>query len=77
MVMMYFIVHYLLCWLLMYVCLCLTLQAVNKLAEIMNRKDMAPNKAGKKVHASELRKKEKEFRKLQQEFAQVRWASLS
>ena len=44
---------------------------MNKLAEIMNRKDFPASKPGKKVHASELRKKEKEFRKLQQEFAQV------
>jgi polyphosphate kinase 2 (PPK2 family) len=44
-------------------------QAVNKLAEIMNRKDYNASK-GKKVNASELRKKEKELRKIQQEFAQ-------
>ena len=46
-------------------------QAVNKLAEIMNRKDFS-TKQGKKVHASELRKKEKECRKLQQELTQVK-----
>ena len=48
------------------------LQAVNKLAEIVNRKDFrADDKKGKKVNASELRKKEKELRRLQQEYAQV------
>lgn len=46
-------------------------QAVNKLAEIMNRKDFNATKQGKKVNASELRKKEKELRKMQQEFGQV------
>ena len=42
---------------------------MNKLAEIMNRKDFS-KKDGKKVAASELRKKEKEFRKLQQDLKQ-------
>lgn len=46
----------------------LKLQAVNKLAEIMNRKDWS----GKhKSSASDLRKKEKECRKLQQELTVV------
>lgn len=50
-------------------------QAVNKLAEIMNRKDMG-NPAlvnGKnKISSTELKRKEKECRKLQQELTQVR-----
>lgn len=50
-------------------------QAVNKLAEIMNRKDMNINNSGaknkNKVSSSDLRKKEKECRKLQQELTQV------
>lgn len=48
-------------------------QAVNKLAEIMNRKDL--NVAGKgkaKVSSADLRRKEKECRKLQQELTQER-----
>lgn len=48
-------------------------QAVNKLAEIMNRKDM--NSTGKnknKVSSADLRRKEKECRKLQQELTQER-----
>lgn len=52
----------------------LKMQAVNKLAEIMNRKDMSSGKstASKtKVSAAELRKREKECRKLQQELTQV------
>eukprot|EP00794_Sanderia_malayensis_P004823 gene4823-5455_t len=44
-------------------------QAVNKLAEIMNRKD-AQGKKSNKVSASELRKKEKDNRKLQLELKQ-------
>ncbi len=51
-------------------------QAVNKLAEIMNRRDnVIPGKQKNKVNASsqpELKKKEKEFRRLQQEFKQER-----
>jgi predicted RNase H-like nuclease (RuvC/YqgF family) len=44
---------------------------VNKLAEIINRKDFqASSKGGKKVSSSELRKKEKENRKIQQELTQ-------
>jgi predicted HNH restriction endonuclease len=47
-------------------------QAVNKLAEIMNRKDFNKDSSkGKKVNVSELKKKEKECRKLQQELTQV------
>ncbi|KAG1669225.1 Rho-associated protein kinase 2 [Nymphon striatum] len=46
----------------------LKLQAVNKLAEIMNRKDMSVVGAKKnKVSAADLRKKEKEIRKLEHE----------
>jgi len=47
-------------------------QAVNKLAEIMNRKEFR-NAGNKKNAASsqELKKKEKECRKLQQELAMV------
>ncbi|XP_044739220.1 rho-associated protein kinase 2 isoform X2 [Chrysoperla carnea] len=44
-------------------------QAVNKLAEIMNRKDI--NTTGKvKNKAADLRRKEKDYRKLQQELTQ-------
>ena len=50
-------------------------QAVNKLAEIMNRREFS-NKPGKKVNASELRKKEKDCRKLQQELNQVGTAEM-
>ncbi|XP_071489057.1 rho-associated protein kinase 2-like [Diadema antillarum] len=44
-------------------------QAVSKLAEILNRKDINPPK-GKKVSQAQLRQKEKECRKLQQELNQ-------
>lgn len=45
-------------------------QAVNKLAEIMNRKDMNMNgKKSSKASASDLRRKEKECRRLQQELS--------
>lgn len=46
-------------------------QAVNKLAEIMNRRDM--NLSGKKGKGSsaDLRRKEKECRKLQQDMTNV------
>ena len=46
-------------------------QAVNKLAEIMNRRDM--NLSGKKSKGSsaDLRRKEKECRKLQQDLTTV------
>lgn len=48
--------------------------AVNKLAEIMNRKDASnpSNKAKAKVSSADLRKKEKESRRLQQEITQER-----
>lgn len=49
--------------------------AVNKLAEIMNRKDGVINQTGKnktKVSSADLRKKEKESRRLQQELTQER-----
>lgn len=47
-------------------------QAVNKLAEIMNRKDMVINKDNKgknKVSSADLRRREKDLKKLQQEMA--------
>lgn len=52
-------------------------QAVNKLAEIMNRKDLnsAGGKGKNKVSSADLRRKEKECRKLQQELTQVLFAS--
>ena len=55
----------------------LKMQAVNKLAEIMNRKDMNPvTRKGKTASggsaSADLRRKEKECRKLQQELTQER-----
>jgi uncharacterized small protein (DUF1192 family) len=50
----------------------LKIQAVNKLAEIMNRKDLNKDVKGKKVSSADLRRKEKDCRKLQQELTQVR-----
>ena len=53
----------------------LKMQAVNKLAEIMNRKDMNPVGRNPKKNAgggADLRRKEKECRKLQQELTQER-----
>ena len=48
------------------------IKAVNKLAEIMNRKGVAPHtQRGRKVNESDMRKKEKECRKLEQELKQV------
>lgn len=47
-------------------------QAVNKLAEIMNRKGMSTTSNKIKVSTSVLKKKEKECRKLQQELTQER-----
>ncbi|KAF6214490.1 hypothetical protein GE061_009233 [Apolygus lucorum] len=48
-------------------------QAVNKLAEIMNRKDLNVTSKGKaKVSSADFRKKDKECRKLQQELTQER-----
>lgn len=46
-------------------------QAVNKLAEIMNRKDINTTCKGDKRSSADVRKKEKECRKLQQELTQV------
>ncbi len=48
-------------------------QAVHKLAEIMNRKDINTTTKGKgsKVSSADLRRKEKECRKLQLELTQV------
>merc|ERR1719342_244996 len=42
-------------------------QAINKLAETLMRKDMQPKPGGKKVSVEELRKKEKECRRLKHE----------
>jgi Rho-associated protein kinase 2 len=50
----------------------LKMQAVNKLAEIMNRKDMSTTGRKNKVSSADLRKREKECRKLQQELTQER-----
>lgn len=51
----------------------LKMQAVNKLAEIMNRKDMnLNNKKQGKSSTADLRKKEKECRKLQQDITTER-----
>lgn len=51
----------------------LKMQAVNKLAEIMNRKDMNVSRGKKNVSGgADLRRKEKECRKLQQELKQER-----
>ncbi|XP_069698446.1 rho-associated protein kinase 2 isoform X2 [Periplaneta americana] len=50
----------------------LKMQAVNKLAEIMNRKDMSNSSRKNKVSSADLRKREKECRKLQQELTQER-----
>ncbi|XP_020282768.1 rho-associated protein kinase 1 isoform X2 [Pseudomyrmex gracilis] len=48
-------------------------QAVNKLAEIMNRKDISSSgKTKNKASAADLRKKEKDCRRLQQELTQER-----
>jgi len=46
-------------------------QAVNKLAEIMNRKEVGRSQRGRKVNEADMRKKEKECRKLEQELKQV------
>ena len=48
-------------------------QAVNKLAEIMNRKDFHVGKGkGSKANDAELKRKEKDNRKLQQELTMVK-----
>lgn len=49
----------------------LKMQAVNKLAEIMARKENLPANRKPKVSANDLRKKERECRKLQQELTMV------
>ena len=53
--------------------LLLLMKAVNKLAEIMNRKpEGGRGQRGRKVNETDMRKKEKECRKLEQEVKQVR-----
>lgn len=49
----------------------LKMQAVNKLAEIMNRKELNVTGGKRKASSADLRRKEKECRKLQQELTQV------
>ena len=50
----------------------LSLQAVNKLAEIMNRKEYSqPGRGGRGKAEAELKRKEKEHRKIQQELTMV------
>jgi len=50
----------------------LFMKAVNKLAEIMNRKEVTSSRGQRgKVNESDMRKKEKERRKLEQELKQV------
>ena len=44
-------------------------QAINKLAEMMMRKDLQPKPGSKKVSVEELRKKEKEIRRLKHELS--------
>lgn len=48
-------------------------QAVNKLAEIIQRKDGTKTAKGSKVSSAEVKKKEKENRKLQAELRQVQF----
>lgn len=45
-------------------------QAVNKLHEVINRKDMFPSKKQTKTTSSDLRRKERDLKKLQQELTQ-------
>lgn len=47
-------------------------QAVNKLHEIMNRKDVNNTKGKSKISSADLRRKEKDLKKLQQELSQER-----
>lgn len=47
-------------------------QAVNKLHEIMNRKDLREVKGKNKISNADLRRKEKDLKKLQQELSQER-----
>ena len=49
-------------------------QAVNKLAEIIQRKDGTKTTKGSKVSSAEVKKKEKENRKLQAELRQVQFS---
>lgn len=49
----------------------LKMQAVNKLAEIMARKENIPASRKPKASANDLRRKEKECRRLQQELSMV------
>ena len=51
-------------------------EAITKLAEIMNRKDMS-KKESSRGNAIVLRKKEKECKKLEQELSRVRFAGRS
>jgi len=54
--------------------LCLVMRfvkAVNKLAEVMNRKEVTSRGQRGKVSEGDMRKKEKECRKLEQEVKQV------
>jgi len=46
-------------------------KAVNKLAEVMNRKEVTSRGQRGKVSEGDMRKKEKECRKLEQEVKQV------
>lgn len=50
----------------------LKMQAVNKLHEVLNRKDINTNKGKNKVSSADLRRKEKDCRKLEQELKQER-----
>lgn len=50
----------------------LKIQAVNKLAEIIQRKDNPKGKGGGKVNSADLKKKEKDNRKLQAELKLVK-----
>ena len=47
-------------------------EAINKLAEIMNRKDFMSKRGNSRAHNDLLRKKDKECKKLQQELTGVR-----
>jgi len=49
----------------------LFIKAVNKLAEVLNRKDTTSRSQRKKVNESDMRKKNQECRKLEQELKQV------
>lgn len=48
------------------------MQAVNKLAEVMNRKEFRQGKGGKdKASGADLKRKEKDLRRAQQELTMV------